>query len=51
MAIADVKATLLATEVRTLSAHTIPQDFRISALQELPWAPLYVGARHGLNRR
>lgn len=30
MAIADVKATLLATEVRTLSAHTIPQDFRIS---------------------
>ncbi len=30
MAITDVKATLLATEVRTLSAHTIPQDFRIS---------------------
>ena len=30
MATTDVKATLLATEVRTLSAHTIPQDFRIS---------------------
>src|ERR1041385_9204074 len=30
MAMTDVKATLLATEVRTLSAPTIPQDFRIS---------------------
>jgi predicted alpha/beta superfamily hydrolase len=30
MATTDVKATLLATEVRTLSAPTIPQDFRIS---------------------
>ncbi len=25
--------------------------FYISALQELPWAPLNVGARHGLNLR
>jgi predicted alpha/beta superfamily hydrolase len=30
MTSADVKATLLATEVRTLSAKAIPQDFRIS---------------------
>ncbi len=30
MASTHVKATLLATEVRTLSAPTIPQDFRIS---------------------
>ena len=30
MATADVKAALLATEVRALSAHAVPQDFRIS---------------------
>ena len=38
MTSADVKATLLATEVRTLSAQAIPQDFRVSVARPRSYA-------------